>query len=81
MSEFKLSWYDIAGFAAFLSNVYGNLLLARQRADGWYVRIVSILLWGLYGWSTASLPMLANAATFLGINIYGLYKWKKKTAS
>lgn len=73
-----ISWYDAFGFTAFLSNVYGNFLLAQKRTDGWYVRIISIILWGIYGYNTMSLPMIANAITFLCINIYGLRKWKKE---
>ena len=67
---------DAMGFAAFLTNVGGNLLLARRRREGWAVRILSILLWGGYALNIASVPLIANAATFLAINCYGLWKWR-----
>lgn len=69
---------DAFGFAAFASNVWGNILLARKSETGWWIRIVSILLWGAYGWAASSLPNLANAVVFLGINIYGLLKWRRE---
>lgn len=69
---------DAAGFAAFLLNVWGNLLLARKSETGWPVRIASILLWGAYAWSVSSLPMLANAATFFCINCYSAWKWRRE---
>lgn len=72
-----LSFDDAFGFAAFLSNVAGNLLLARKSEKGWPVRIGSILLWGAYGLRTASLPIMANAATFFVINIYGMWSWRR----
>ncbi len=69
---------DAFGFAAFASNVWGNILLARKSEKGWWVRIGSIVLWGVYGYAAASLPNLANAVVFLGINIYGLLKWRRE---
>ncbi len=72
-----LSFDDAFGFAAFVSNVVGNLLLARKSEKGWPVRIGSILLWGAYGVRTASLPIMANAATFLCINVYGMWSWRR----
>jgi hypothetical protein len=76
-----LTFNDVFGFAAFASNVAGNLMLTRKNAGGWHVRIVSILLWGAYGVQTASLPIIANAVTFLGINIYGLWNWRRMAAA
>ena len=68
---------EAIGFAAFLTNVLGNWLLAVKSERGWLVRIVSIVLWGVYGWKTASFAMMANAVTFFGINCYGYRKWRK----
>jgi hypothetical protein len=73
---------DAIGFAAFLTNVAGNLLLTGKSVHGWWIRIVAIVLWFVYARSTASWPMTANAVTFFGINCYGLWKWnrERKTA-
>lgn len=69
---------EVVGFAGFVLNVWGNLLLARKSRNGWYIRIVSIVLWGIYGVGAASWPNVANAVTFFGINVYGLWKWKQE---
>lgn len=76
-----MTWVDVVGFLAFLTNVAGNLLLASKTIWGWYVRIVSILLWLAYAYDTASMPLIANALTFFGINCYGLWKWKREARS
>ena len=73
--EFTL--IEIVGFFAYLTNVAGNLLLARKNIWAWPVRMVSIVAWGIYAWDIASLSLLANAVTFFGINCYGLYYWLK----
>jgi len=71
---------DLVGFAAFASNVAGNLLLAWKRIDGWIVRAVSIVLWGIYASNIDSWPMIANSVTFFAINCFGFWKWRKKQA-
>ena len=68
---------EIVGFFAYLTNVAGNLLLARKNIWAWPVRIVSITAWGIYAWDIASLSLFANAITFFGINCYGLWFWLK----
>jgi nicotinamide riboside transporter PnuC len=67
---------EVVGFAAFLTNVVGNLLLTRKHIAGWAVRLVSITLWGIYAWDTASPSLLANACTFFLINCYGWHHWR-----
>ena len=64
------------GIAAFITNVIGNLLLARKSERGWWIRIVSIVLWFVYAQNTSSVAMTLNAVTFFGINVYGLLKWR-----
>lgn len=63
------------GFAAFGLNVLGNLLLARKQRSGWLVRLVSIVIWGVYASMVWSPSLLANAVTFFGINCYGYWNW------
>jgi len=67
----------LIGFAAFLLNVLGNLLLAWKNIWGWIVRIASIVLWGVYAVDVASGPMLMNSITFFTINCFGFWKWRK----
>ena len=71
---------EVVGFAAFLTNVAGNLLLTRLSIWGWPVRIVSIVLWGTYAVNleSPSLPLFANACTFFAINCYGWRNWYTK---
>lgn len=71
-----LTIHDAFGFVAFASNVVGNLMLTRKNRHGWPVRLGSIVCWGVYGIQTASLPVVANAATFLVINIIGWFSWR-----
>lgn len=68
---------ELVGFAAFLSNVGGNLLLAWKSIWGWVVRLGSITLWGIYAWDVSSPSMLANACTFFVINCVGVWKWRR----
>ena len=70
---------EAIGFAGFATNVAGNLLLTRKNKHGWWVRIVSNALWLMYG-SAASLPVMANAIVFTGINIWGGWAWRKERA-
>jgi hypothetical protein len=67
---------ECVGVFAFITNVIGNLLLARKSERGWWIRIVSIVAWFIYAQNTASLAMTLNSITFFGINIYGLLKWR-----
>jgi hypothetical protein len=69
---------EVMGFAAFLSNVVGNILLARLNIWGWPVRIFSIVLWGFYAVNLESPSLLANACTFFCINCYGWGNWYRK---
>lgn len=68
---------EVVGFLAFITNVVGNLLLARKIIWAWPIRLVSIVLWGIYAWNTASPSLFANACTFFAINCYGWHHWHK----
>lgn len=70
--------FEIVGFLAFITNVAGNLMLAWQTVWGWVVRLVSISLWFVYAYSESSPSLIANAITFFGINLFGLWKWTRE---
>lgn len=72
-----LTVVDALGFAAFLANVAGNLMLAWQTIWGWVVRLVAISLWFAYGYEEASMPLLVNGVVFFVINCFGLWKWRR----
>ena len=66
----------ILGLAAWALNMAGNILIMYKRASGWLVRIVSIVLWGLYGISDTSLPNILNSVTFFAFNLYAWRQWR-----
>lgn len=68
---------EAVGFAAFLLNVLGNLLLAWKSVWGWVIRLVSITTWGVYAYFIDSPSMSANAITFFCINLFGIWKWTR----
>jgi hypothetical protein len=72
---------EIVGFAAMATNVAGNILITRKSWHGWWVRIISILLWGAYGISDTRWPVIANAVVFFGINCYGIWAWRRSKES
>ena len=43
-----MSLVEAIGYAAFLTNVFGALLLARMNAWGWVARLVANVLWVTY---------------------------------
>ena len=75
---FGLTLAELVGFVGFALNVWGNLALTSKSTHGWTIRIASNLCWGAYGFGSASWPNLVNAATFFGINCYGLWRWTRE---
>jgi nicotinamide riboside transporter PnuC len=69
---------EAIGVGGFITNVLGNMLLAHKSQRGWGVRIASNLLWLAYAGQTSSFAMTANGVTFMGINVYGWWKWRKE---
>ena len=63
--------------AGFVTNVAGNLLIARKSQSGWWVRIVSNLLWTIYAGTSASFSLNVNHAVFFVINVYGWWRWRE----
>ena len=73
-----LTWASALGFTAYVTNVWGNLLLTRKNHLGFYIRIVPNILWGAYAWKTLDLFLLVNSVTFLAINTHGVLKWRRE---
>lgn len=74
-----MKWIPEAiGVVGFLTNVWANLLIARKSESGWIVRLVSNVLWLVFGVAQASLANTLNAVTFAGINVYGLRRWRRE---
>ncbi len=67
------------GYAAIVLNVAGNLLLAHKNMAGWAVRLLTNAAWIAYAVQVESgEPMAVNHVLFMGINLYGLWKWTGK---
>jgi hypothetical protein len=69
---------EAIGIVGFLTNVWANLLIARKSESGWIVRLVSNVLWLVFGLAQASLANTLNAVAFAGINVYGLCRWRRE---
>lgn len=68
---------EAIGMAGFLTNLAGNLLLTKKNKHGWWIRIVSNMLWTVYAGTTASFSVNINHVVFFFLNIYGWYNWSK----
>jgi hypothetical protein len=75
MSKF---WIEAIGIAAFATNVWANILIARKSETGWVVRLVSNAFWLAFGIVAFSFANILNAVVFAGINVYGLLRWRKE---
>lgn len=68
---------ELLTWSAFILNVVGNILLARKKESGWWIRLAPNVLWFIFAVNIRSSAMLANSVTFFGINLYGIWKWRK----
>lgn len=70
---------EAVGYTAFIANVAGNLMLAKQNLWGWVVRLVTNVLWIGYAVNIeGGGPMWLNHVAFFAINVYGFTEWKRK---
>lgn len=70
---------EAVGYTAFITNVAGNLMLARLNVWGWIVRLLTNVLWIVYAIQIESGgPMWLNHLTFFAINVYGFRTWKRR---
>lgn len=74
----SLTYASLFGFFAYVTNVWGNILLTRKNYLGFYIRIVPNVLWGVYAWATSDLFLFINSVTFFAINTHGVWKWKNE---
>lgn len=72
-----ITWPQAIGILAFVLNVWGNLALTRQKNHGHVVRLLSNACWLIYSPLVGAWALLANHATFAGINLLGYYRWKQ----
>lgn len=69
---------EIAGWAAMLLNLWGNLSLISKSKTGWIVRLVSNVGWVAYSVHTGAWALLANHLTFAVVNIVGWVRWSRE---
>lgn len=74
----SMTWIEVVGIVAFLTNVWANLLIARKSERGWTIRLVSNAWWLAFGIAAGSIANVLNAVTFAGINVYGLVRWRRE---
>lgn len=65
------------GVLAFILNVWGNLELTRQGNRGHTIRLASNACWLVYSPLVGAWALMANHATFAGINVLGFYRWRQ----
>ena len=72
------SWVEWVGVVGFVTNVWGNLMLARLKRGGWMVRLLTNVLWMVYSLNTSGgWPLLLNHLTFFYLNVDGYIHWRR----
>jgi hypothetical protein len=69
---------EAVGLAAFATNVWANILLARKAEAGWVVRLVANAFWLAFGIIAFSIANILNSVTFAVINVYALRRWRRE---
>jgi hypothetical protein len=73
-----ITWVEWVGCAAFVTNVWGNLMLARLKTGGWVVRLLTNVIWVIYSWHTnGGWPLMLNHLVFFYINVDGWIRWSR----
>jgi hypothetical protein len=75
------TWAESVGFAAFLLNVWGNWLMTKRDARGWWVRIACNFVQLAYAALILSPSLVVSAVVFLGINVKGIVEWRRPRAA
>lgn len=68
---------EFLGFLFFGLNVVGNLMLTSRSLRGWYVRLCANVAQIGYAAGIHSPSHQLNGATFLLINLIGIYRWRR----
>lgn len=71
------NYVQIIGAIAFALNVWGNLELTKVGNRGHIIRLCSNACWLVYSPLIGAWALLANHATFAGINVLGFVRWRK----
>lgn len=73
----RIPWAEWVGVLATVTNIWGNLALAKLETRGWVIRLLTNVLFIVYsahvwgGW-----PIMLNHIAFFVINIVGWVKWR-----
>lgn len=79
MERGSLVW-RVVGWLALALNIWGNLQLTGKGRAGWLVRLVVNFLWIAYSVDQQAWALLANHVAFVGINIWGWFRWDPTNA-
>ncbi len=71
------NYVQIIGAIAFALNVWGNLELTKVGNRGHIIRLCSNACWLAYSPLVGAWALLANHATFAGINVLGFVRWRR----
>lgn len=72
-----IKWAQAIGALAFALNVWGNLELTKVGNRGHIIRLCSNACWLIYSPLIGAWALLANHATFAGINVLGFLRWRR----
>lgn len=72
-----VNWIEVVGFFAFGLNVWGNWLMTKKNARGWWIRIACNLVQLIYAVLIWSPSFAVSALVFMGINIRGIVEWRR----
>ena len=69
---------DYIGWALTANSIVGAILNARKRIEGFYVWTIGNAGWVIWALYHKIYPQAVLFAVYLGITIYGIYKWQVK---
>lgn len=68
-----LGWAGNGGF------LYGAWALANRKLSGWWAQIWANTLYAIQAYIMNNIPLLTVSIVLIGVNLYGLYTWTRKT--
>ncbi|HCC07978.1 MAG TPA: hypothetical protein DEP72_07490 [Clostridiales bacterium] len=70
-------YIDIISWSGTILSILGQVLINRKQVSAYYYWIIGCLLWGIIGIVTKNYALLTMYVIYLGLDVEGLYHWKK----